>query len=496
LRVSVQFLAPLAIAAFLRISYLDSFPIDRLWESYSRWLIDVLTIRNSWTYAPQLAPNAAMGWLPLFQYLSMTVMVASSNFRIEPLRLTNLVLGLVTIAVLYLSVWRVFKNHWQAAVSALFLAVQPWHIDYSTTGSDRILLGLLIVALSYAMLTGRVKLFSVLSILTMLTAYEGWFIVALEIVLGLAVGRWTLRHLTLLGIISASTAVLWMGWNAVTFGFPFYFIVSYLQSSGYAFKLNPAGLTFYVVLATAMTFGLFLIGFGAMLLRKTPFPSYVRALAVLIAGYVGLYSVAHYFGFDAGDLPGRLVPILPIVALSVSFAFSTVPSQRRRQLLFGIILLAMLMIPYYAQTSIGPKKVYVIPPEQRVGYQLRALYHSGRVICDLPAVIYYSELEPGNFVDSLSISWYAKNLSATSLERWFDANQITYVVWQNITASPISEILPMLGSSENYEPSTYAIGSLRFQLVYEDSFATGYWEHDPSFAGPPPIFIFQVEIQP
>jgi hypothetical protein len=356
---------------------------------------------------------------------------------------------------------------------------------------------LLIVALSYAMLTGRVKLFSALAILTMLTAYEGWFIVALEIVLGLAVGRWTLRHLTLLGIISASTAVLWMGWNAVTFGSPFYFIVSYLQSSGYVFKLNPAGLTFYLILATAITFGLFLIGLGAMLLRKTPFPgSHVRALAILIAGYVGFYSVAHYFGFDAGDLAGRLVPILPMVALSASFVFPTIPSRRRRQLLVGIVLLAMLIIPYYAQISIGPKKVYVIQPEQRVGYQLRALYHSGKVICDLPAVIYYSELDPGIFVSSSSISWYAKNPSAASLERWFDANQTTFVVWQNITASPISEMLPMLGASENYEPSTYVVGSLRFQLVYEDSFATGYWEHDPSFAGPPPIFIFQVEIQP
>lgn len=405
-------------------------------------------------------------------------------------------LGLVTIAVLYVSVWKLFKNHWQAAISALFLAVQPWHIDYSTTGSDRILLGLLIVALSYAMLTGRVKLFSALAILTILTAYEGWFIVPLEIVLGLVVGRWTLRHVTLLGIISASTAVLWIGWNAATFGSPFYFIVSYLQSSGYIFKLNPAGLTFYLVLATAMTFGLFLIGLGAMLLRKTPFPSYVRALAVLIAGYVGLYSVAHCFGFDAGDLAGRLVPILPMVALSVSFAFPTVPSRRRRQLLVGIILLAMLMIPYYAQTSIGPKKMYVIPPEQRVGYQLRALYQSGKVICDLPAVIYYSGLNPSTYMSSSSLSWYVKNLSTRSLERWIDDNDVRFVVWQNITASQLPEILPMLGASVNYQPSLYAVGSMRLQLVYEDSFATGHWEHDPSFAGPPPIFIFQVYLQP
>ena len=501
MKASVQFLATLAIAAFLRFSYLDSLPIDRLGETYSRWLVDVLTIRNSWIYAPQLAPNAAMGWLPLFQYLSMSAMVASSNFRIEPLRLTNVALGLVTIAVLYLSVWKVFKNHWQAAVSALFLAVQPWHIDYSTTGSDRILLGLLIVALTYAMLTARVKLFSGLTILTMLTAYEGWFVVVLEIVLGVAAGRWTMKDLRLLGITSASTAVLWMSWNAVTFGSPFYFVLGYLQSSGYVFELKAVGLTFYLVVATTMTSGLFLIGLTATLLGKIPFPrSGVRAIAVLIIGYVGFYSVAHYFGFEAGDLTGRVVPILPLVAVSVSFVFPTIPSQRKRQLLVGILLLTMLIVPYYWQISVGPKKVYVILPEQRVGYQLRALYQSGRVMCDLPAVIYYSGLDPSIFVGSSSISWYAANLSTPSLETWFDANQIRFVVWENVTASQIPEILPMLGASVNYQPSSYLVGSVRFQLVYEDSLASGHWEHDPSFAGglppPPSILIFRVDLQP
>jgi hypothetical protein len=495
LRVSVPLLGTLAIAAFIRFSELEALPIDRLWETYSRWLLNVLTIRDSWTYAPQLAPRAAMGWLPLFQYLSMAAMAFSSNYRIEPLRLTNVFLALITIVAVYFSVWKVFNSQWQAIVSALVLAVQPWHIDYSTTASDRILLGLLIVALTYAMFAGKVKLFAGLAILTMFTAYEGWFIVPLEMALGFAMGRWTPKQLTLFGIISVSTVCTWMTWNAVALGSPFYFISDYLESSGYVFGLDAGGLTFYLVLATAMTSGLFLIGLTATLLRKTSSPrSILRALAIVIVGYIGLYSIVHYIGFEVGDLTGRIVPILPLVAVTVSFVFPTFPAKRRKQLLVGALLLAMLVISYYAQISIGPRKVYVILPEQRVGDRLRTVYKSGRVICDLPAVIYYSGLDPSIFVSSSSISGDTGNLSASSLEELFNVNQIRFVVWENVTASRLPKILPMLGESVDYRPSSYVLGSVQFTLVYEDSFATGRWEHDPSFAGPPAIFIFQVDL--
>jgi hypothetical protein len=66
--------------------------------------------------------------------------------------------------------WRVFKSRWQAFTGGLFLAFQPWNIDYALSASDRILLGLLIVAMTYSMFSGRIKLFSALAVLTALTA--------------------------------------------------------------------------------------------------------------------------------------------------------------------------------------------------------------------------------------------------------------------------------------------------------------------------------------
>ncbi len=484
----------LAVAFVLRLFYMTSLPLDRLEESYGRWLVDVLTIRNSWVYTgPALPFDPAVEWLPLFQYISMLVMYISGDFRIDPLRLTNLILSMVTVGLLYGMLWRVFKSRWQAFTAGLFLAFQPWNIDYSVTASDRILLGLLIVALTYSMFSGRIKLFSGLAILAALTAYEGWFVVALEIALGVWNKCWTLKRALAPLLALIFTIGTWLLWNTEKAGQPSTFVLEYLQLIGYEFKLNPESLSFYIVLATAMTTGIFLIGLTATLIRRTNVPrARLRTLAFLIAGYVAFYSLAHLVGFESGDLTGRIVPILPLIAASAAFVFPSIRFGRGRQFALGIVLLVMLIVPYYAQISIGPKKAYVISPEERVGEKLRSLYLSGKIVCDLPAVIYFSRLDPSFFITSSNIPWHNGNYSADTLRLWLHANQVMYIVWENSTGSPISNILPALGGPMNYEPNSYRIGQVQFQLIYEDSLSAGNWEHAPEYDGPPSLFLYQV----
>jgi hypothetical protein len=488
----------LGITAILRLFYLSSLPVDRLEESYGRWLVDVLTIRNSWRYTgPALPTDPAVEWLPLFQYISMFVMYTSGDFRIDPLRLTNLILSLGTATILYFTLWRVFKSRWQATIAGFFLAFQPWDIDYSVTASDRILLGLLIVALTYAMFSGRTKLFSGLAILTALTAYEGWFIVSLEIALGLWNKKLNSRQALLPISALACTIVGWLFWNIQRTGQPFTFVLGYLGLIGYHFELYPESLSFYVVLATAMTTGIFLIGLTATLIRKTNVSrTLLRTLAFMIVGYVGFYSVAHLVGFESGDLTGRIVPILPLIAASASFVFPQIRGKRRKQIAIGLTLLVMLIIPYYAQISIGPKKTYIISPDERVGLKLREIYESGRIVSDMPAVIYFSGLDPSFFITSIHIPWGTGNYSAEGLKLWLQANQVRYIVWQNSTDSPISEILPILGQPRNYRPDSFWIGQVNFQLVYEDSLAAGNWEHSSDYGPdfPPSIFLYQLNV--
>jgi hypothetical protein len=485
----------LAVTAFLRIIYLGALPLDRLDESYGRWLVDVLTIRNSWVYTgPALPLNPAVEWLPLFQYVSMLVMYVTGDFRILPLRATDLILSLMTVALLYGMLWRVFKSRWQATTAALFLAFQPWNIDYSVTASDRILLGLLIVALTYSMFSGRVKLFSGLAILTALTAYEGWFVVALEIALGIWNRSWTPKRALAPFLALTGTIGAWLLWNIEKTGAPFTFVLGYLAQIRYQFGINLESLSFYVVLATAMTTGIFLIGLTATLIRRTNVPrARLRTLAFLIVGYVAFYTVAHLVGFETGDLTGRIVPILPLIAASAAFVFPTIRFGRGRRVAIGLMLLLMLIVPYYAQISIGPAKAYVISPEQRVGEKLRAVYDSGKIICDVPAVIYFSRLDPSFFITSSQIPWH--NVSGTdSLRQWLQANQVRYVVWQNSTESPISDNFPVLGEPRDYVPDSYSIGQVTFHLIYEDSLAAGNWEHTPQYGPifPPSIFLYQV----
>jgi len=214
----------------------------------------------------------------------------------------------------------------------------------------------------------------------------------------------------------------------------------------------------------------------------------------VIVGYVSFYSVAHLVGFETGDLTGRIVPILPLIAASASFVFPDIHFKRRKQIAIGVILLVMLIVPYYAQISIGPKKVYVISPDQRVGLKLREIYQSGKIVSDIPAVIYFSGLDPSFFITSLHIPWGTGNYSAEGLKQWLQVNQVRYIVWQNSTDSPIAQILPFLGEPKNYNPDSFWIGQMNFQLIYEDSLAAGNWEHSSDYGPtfPPSIFLYQL----
>jgi hypothetical protein len=218
-------------------------------------------------------------------------------------------------------------------------------------------------------------------------------------------------------------------------------------------------------------------------------------LALLIAGYVGFYSIAHLVGFESGDLTGRIVPIIPLIAASAAFVFPEIHVKRRKQVAIGLMLLMMLIIPYFAQISIGPQKAYVISPEKRIGERLRAFYVSGRILCDVPAVIYYSGLDPSIFVTSSEIPWNG-NESSEVMSQWLLANQIGYLVWQNSTDSAISVIFPDLGGPRNYQPNSYWIGNVNFQLLYEDSLAAGNWEHSPDYGEPvpPSVFLYQISL--
>ena len=494
----------LTIALVMRVGHFFTMPLDRLDESYHRWLISVLTLENNGVYTDlKPMPNFALVWMPLFQYLTAFLVLISRNALIDVPRLLSLASGAATCAIAYLICLRIYGRRWFGLVGGLVLAFQPWHIDYSTLATPEALLGLTASASIYFLLTDNWKAFSLFSALTMLTSYEGWFIAAFLLLLGWRYRKWPRMMIAPPAAVILAVFVVWCSWSFANTGDPLAWFETYLSSIGWFPQIKDPSerLIFYTNETLKMSFFLLALGifFGMMRGRET------RAFATLIISYIAFYSLATLFSLDPG-YEGRLVPLMPILALIVPSAFPKYSGRLRRRLLICLYLLLIILVPYVSLSWIFPEKVYVVSPEYRTGLWIRDNAGSGVILSDFPSIIYHSRLEPNRFLSFDYLAWYLEDPDPTKLESWLTEHNVRYIIWQKVPYSIGWKIFPQL-VKEGYvkefailEPAgSFEMGHIKLTLVYEDSLrlhlaGPGFWEHDPAFGEPrvPDIFLYEV----
>ena len=494
----------LTIALVMRVGHFFTMPLDRLDESYHRWLISVLTLENNGVYTDlKPMPNFALVWMPLFQYLTAFLVLISRNALIDVPRLLSLASGAATCAIAYLICLRIYGRRWFGLVGGLVLAFQPWHIDYSTLATPEALLGLTASASIYFLLTDNWKAFSLFSALTMLTSYEGWFIAAFLLLLGWRYRKWPRMMIAPPAAVILAVFVVWCSWSFANTGDPLAWFETYLSSIGWFPQIKDPSerLIFYTNETLKMSFFLLALGifFGMMRGRET------RAFATLIISYIAFYSLATLFSLDPG-YEGRLVPLMPILALIVPSAFPKYSGRLRRRLLICLYLLLIILVPYVSLSWIFPEKVYVVSPEYRTGLWIRDNAGSGVILSDFPSIIYHSRLEPNRFLSFDYLAWYLEDPDPSKLESWLTEHNVRYIIWQKVPYSIGWKIFPQL-VKEGYvkefailEPAgSFEMGHIKLTLVYEDSLrlhlaGPGFWEHDPAFGEPrvPDIFLYEV----
>jgi len=380
-------------------------------------------------------------------------------------------------------------------------------MDYSTLATPEALLGLTASAAIYFFLTDNWKAFSLFSALTMLTSYEGWFIVALLLLLIWRYRKWSRTKMALTVAMVLAVFLLWCSWSFANTGNPFAWFETYLSSIGWFPQIKDPSerLIFYTNETLKMSFFLLALGlfFGMMRGKET------RALAALIISYIAFYSLATLFSLDPG-YEGRLIPLMPILALIVPSAFPKYSGRLRRRLLVCLYLLLIILVPYVSLSWIFPQKVYVISPEYRTGIWIRDNAGSGVILSDFPSIIYHSRLEPSRFLSYDYLAWYLKDPEPAKLESWLREHNVRYVVWQKVPYSIGWKIFSEL-AEEGYvkigrdvfvilKPAeSFELGRIRLTLAYEDSLrlhlaGPGFWEHDPAFGEPrvPDIFLYEV----
>jgi len=488
----------------MRVGHFFIMPLDRLDESYHRWLISILTLENNGVYTDlKPMPNFAIVWMPLFQYLTAFLMLISRSTLIDVPRLLSLASGAMTCAIAYLICLRIYGRRRFGLVGGLVLAFQPWHIDYSTLATPEALLGLMASAAIYFFLTDNWKAFSLFSALTMLTSYEGWFIAAMLLLLIWRYRKWSRTKMALPVAMMLAIFILWCSWSYTNTGGPFAWFETYLSSIGWFPQIKDPSerLIFYTNETLKMSFFLLALGlfFGMMRGKET------RALAALIISYIAFYSLATLFSLDPG-YEGRLIPLMPILALTVPSAFPKYSGRLRRRSLICLYLLLIILVPYVSLSWIFPEKVYVVSPEYRTGIWIRDNADSGLILSDFPSIIYYSKLEPSRFLSYDYLAWYLKDPDPAKLESWLGEHNIRYVIWQEVPYSIGWKIFPQLAREEYVDKylilkpaESFELGHIKLTLVYEDSLrlylaGQGFYEHDPAWGEPrvPDIFLYEV----
>lgn len=155
------FLVVLLIGAYFRLTQLSSLPIsmfgDEIDVGYQAWSLATTGRDYMGHLLPSYAQSLSEWRAPLVMYLTAPFVgiLGPSNFSV---RLPIALVGIASIALIYLVAKELFKNTSTALLSALLLALLPWHIHYSRASFEVVPLTFLILLGTYWFLRNKIIL--------------------------------------------------------------------------------------------------------------------------------------------------------------------------------------------------------------------------------------------------------------------------------------------------------------------------------------------------
>jgi len=481
---------------FIR-AYGSNLDIDRIAESYHRWIIDILTAQRGGFYsdfAPQ--SNQAIYWLPFYNFVSVVGMFVTGNWSLTTCRMLSAVTGIITAAIVALTARKLYNNLWHSVIAGLVAGTLPWYVDYSLWGVPHALAAFLIAVAVCAFVSERPILFGIAGALAVATSYEAWVVVFAVALLASKYRGWVGRRSWQAIGPAVAVVVLWSLWSVANVGNPFGWVLRYLATIGWRPTFDPgdAGLYMFQLFVPTFFLGLVAVAWGIYKGQVT------RILALTIVALFAIATFFHVITLDRGS-SARLLIIYPIIGALVPPVFPTFRGGLpRRTVLLGLLLI-WLILPQYAllDQEKGPLtgKAYIVMPEYRTGNALKELYREGTIISDSPVVIYYSGLNPTLFFSSREINWYRHDPDTSRLAEWLKARHVLLIVWENSTSSELWQILPSLNDGQ-----THRLAGVTLTPLYKDTLAERYqiaqqsgttlWEHD--YPGTPDLIVYEVQV--
>ncbi|MEM3590409.1 MAG: hypothetical protein QXN33_05415 [Candidatus Bathyarchaeia archaeon] len=482
-------LSPLAyIAVFMaalaiRMWHWSSLSCDWYGDSYHHWLISYLTVKNAFVYSDFRAPGMNLVWLPLFHYLSAIGMCVTGIADLTIPKALNILIGSACCALAMLIAEDSFGSRVAGLIGGLGLAFQPWFVDINVLGLSESLSAFLMLSSLFFYLKGRFTKSSLAAMLGMLTRYENWLHAALLLALGVLQKRFRAKDLALHILSMAAVLAVWSYWSYANTGYPLYWYeaeasaVRHDVSWVLGTERGYWDLFHYFWLLNTMTAGLFVV---ALLAPKRDFR--LRAIFTFLLSIFLAASAGYYLGANLGE-ERFVISAVPLISILSSWVIQDrlkwVGSRAlRRGVLIAITLILMTAIPFASQIWVFERKCYAIGPERRGGLWLKENYRGGRIFCDSPTAIYFSEIDPEKFI---SIDPLAGDIGrGDRILEWLKASGIRYIVWMRASYSSSCVLFPDLGDGRDMEA-----GEVFFKLVYEDS----GWELE---YGAPKVLIYEV----
>ena len=127
------------LAAGLRLVKITKYPLSLNWDeaafAYNAYSV-LQTGKDEYGEVLPLQFKSVGDYKnPMYVYLLVPI-IKAGGLNVLTTRIPPAVLGALTIPLLYIIAWTLFKNRLLATISGVLLAISPWHLQFTRAGAD------------------------------------------------------------------------------------------------------------------------------------------------------------------------------------------------------------------------------------------------------------------------------------------------------------------------------------------------------------------------
>ncbi len=396
-------------------------------DSHHNLIMSRLTLVNDWAYSD--FKDRHLTWLPAIRYWGAIVQWVTGTYSLQVMNVANSILGIATVGIGAHFATKLFENKW-ALYAGVILAIQPYSIVFSYMNMAEVLGALVVLGWFYGLHKQIPWVILITTFLAVLTRTELIYLVGITIIYLFVIGE---RKRAFWSAIGAGTGlILWFAYSWWATGNPLGWMLIRIGSttSSTEFYTEDANLIIrYGLLPLFALLQAFPLIVFFIWLKKTAITFNEYSIQTLI----GFFLLNHFIFFLLAQTTIISYPearffaiVLPIatiwfVWLMAHGYFRAFVDQRKVIVFLGFCLL-QLIIPYYRQYSLQPRK--------EIGYWMKDnLREDTKIWSDLAVPIVESEIDPKAFISSfylLDETPYQEG-DAQRIARALISNEVEYV---------------------------------------------------------------------